>query len=96
MLRDLDVRLADLIAQHDQENEPWPDSFKEGQRVRRTQHNPFGARSFGGDPNDIGDLGTVVRFIARRTRPERALYLVKWDRRPLGVDYMHHNALEAV
>ena len=85
---DMDIKA--FLAKIALDDTPHEDSFKSGQRVQRTKHNPFGARPFGGEPNDIGDLGTIIAFHGRKDEPYHALYTVRWDRHPIGSEYCDH------
>jgi len=91
-----DIEFQQLLRKMELEDVPWPDSFKPGQRVRRTRLSPFGARPHGGNPNDIGDLGTIVAFHGRKDEPEHSLYTLRWDRYPIGIEYCTHRNVEAV
>ena len=91
----LDWKIKELLANIALDEVPPEDAFKEGQRVRRTQHNPFGARPFGGNPNDIGDLGTIIAFHGRKDEPKHALYTVRWDRNPISSSYCDHTNVAA-
>jgi hypothetical protein len=93
---DLEMMLKRLKHDEEVENTPRDDSWQPGQRVRRIRHEVFGPRPFGGDPNDIGDTGTIIRFLRRLPAPQLAEYVVSWDRRQLGSHYTDHRRAEAI
>lgn len=93
---DLEAQLRRIQREEEIEATPHEDSWGPGQRIRRTQHNVFGARPHGGNPNDIGDTGTVVRFLRRLPEPARAEYMCYWDRHPISSEYTDHNRAEAI
>ena len=92
----LEQQLKRIQREEEIEATPREDSWARGQRIQRTRHGPFGPRPYGGDPNDIGDLGTVLRFLKREPDPRRAEYLVRWDRNQLGSHYITHRDAEAI
>jgi len=87
----LELELKRIKREEEVEATPWPDGFREGQRVRRTRNHVFGA-----DRGAAGELGRVVSFLRREPEPYHALYLVCWDRAPLGEEYVTHNYIEGV
>lgn len=93
---DLEAVLRRYQHQAQLDDTPRPDSWVRGQRIRRIRHNVFGARPHGGNPNDIGDLGTVIAFHGRKPDPERALYTCRWDRHEISAEYVTHRDAEAI
>ncbi len=96
MLSPLERLLHQIQREEEIEATPHEDSWKPGQRVRRIRHGVFGARPYGGNPNDIGDLGTITRFHRRLPEPAHAEYSVVWDRHQLGADFTDHRYAEAI
>lgn len=92
----LEAQLRRIKREEEIEATPREDSWQPGQRVRRIRHEAFGPRPYGGDPNDIGDTGTIIRFLRRLPDPQRAEYVVSWDRRQLGSHWTDHSRAEAI
>lgn len=85
----------ELIRQFELRDQPYPDSWPEGQRVARTTSNRSDYAA-GQDRGNVGDLGTVVRFLQREDEPDHSLYLVRWDSYPMGTAYVTHRKAKAV